>query len=99
LGHTAAAQDADDYRGGWRTDQGEAHSYEFSIRGYRVRGVYCTYCADATTLAFIDGTFGADGIAFAVTHVSSDGSAAHRDPRDSQVQSRQFDGDGRERSR
>ena len=48
-----AGQDADDYRGGWRTDSGEAHVYEFSIRGTTVRGVYCTYCADATTLAFI----------------------------------------------
>jgi hypothetical protein len=28
-----AGQDADDYRGGWRTDSGEAHVYEFSIRG------------------------------------------------------------------
>src|SRR6266850_1935209 len=57
----AAAQNADDYRGGWRTDSGEAHTYEFSIRGTTVRGIYCTYCADATTLAFVDGTFGADG--------------------------------------
>jgi hypothetical protein len=31
--HPAAAQTADDYRGGWRTDSGEAHTYEFSIRG------------------------------------------------------------------
>ena len=29
----AAGQNADDYRGGWRTDSGEAHTYEFSIRG------------------------------------------------------------------
>ena len=36
----AAAQEADDYRGGWRTDGGEAHTYEFSIRGTTVRGVY-----------------------------------------------------------
>ena len=28
----AAGQNADDYRGGWRTDSGEAHTYEFSIR-------------------------------------------------------------------
>jgi hypothetical protein len=26
-------QNADDYRGGWRTDSGEAHTCEFSIRG------------------------------------------------------------------
>ena len=69
LGRTAAAQDADDYRGGWRTDKGEAHTYEFSIRGDTVRGIYCTYCADATTLAFVDGKFGADGLTFVVTHV------------------------------
>src|SRR4030095_9890556 len=49
----AAAQAADDYRGGWRTDSGEAHVYEFSIRGATVRGIYCTYCADATTLALL----------------------------------------------
>jgi hypothetical protein len=33
----AAAQSADDYRGGWRTNKGEAHTYEFSIRGDIVR--------------------------------------------------------------
>src|SRR5499425_437348 len=76
---TAAAQDADDYRGGWRTDQREAHTYEFSIRGGTVRGIYCTYCADATTLAFVDGKFGADGIRFEVTHVKADGSIAYKD--------------------
>ena len=65
--HVAVAQSADDYRGGWRTDKGEAHTYEFSIRGSKVRGIYCTYCADATTLAFVDGTFGPDGINFVVT--------------------------------
>jgi hypothetical protein len=41
--------------------------------------VYCTYCADATTLAFIDGTFGPDGITFEVTHVKADGSTAYKD--------------------
>src|SRR5262245_42840024 len=75
----AAGQSADDYRGGWRTDSGEAHIYEFSIRGATVRGVYCTYCADATTLAFVDGAFGADGITFEVTHVKADGSTAYKD--------------------
>src|SRR3954453_447558 len=77
--HTAVAQDADDYRGGWRTDSGEAHTYEFSIRGAMVRGIYCTYCADATTLAFVDGTLGPDGIRFEVTHVKTDGSTAYKD--------------------
>src|SRR5215468_2500854 len=75
----AAAQTADDYRGGWRTDSGEAHTYEFSIRGTTVRGIYCTFCADATTLAFVDGTFGPDGITFEVTHVRTDGSTAYKD--------------------
>jgi hypothetical protein len=79
IARMAAAQSADDYRGGWRTDGGEAHTYEFSIRGATVRGVYCTYCADATTLAFVDGTFGPDGIAFEVTHVKEDGSTAYKD--------------------
>lgn len=79
LGYTASAQDADDYRGGWRTDQGEAHAYEFSIRGDKVRGIYCTYCADATTLAFIDGSFGPDGVAFVANHVKADGTTAYQD--------------------
>src|SRR5215510_2717107 len=76
---TAADQTADDYRGGWRTESGEAHTYEFSIRGATVRGIYCTYCADATTLAFVDGTFAVDGINFEVTHVKTDGSTAYKD--------------------
>ncbi len=76
---TASAQSADDYRGGWRTDTGEAHTYQFSIRGDTVRGIYCTYCADATTLAFVDGTFGPKGITFEVTHVNADGSTRYKD--------------------
>ncbi len=79
FGLAAAAQDPDDYRGGWRTDKGEAHTYEFSIRGETVRGIYCTYCADATTLAFIDGKFGPDGLTFVVNHVKADGSTAYQD--------------------
>ena len=79
VGRAAAAQDADDYRGGWRTDSGEAHTYEFSIRGTTVRGIYCTYCTDATTLAFVDGTFGPDGIRFEVTHVNADGRTTYKD--------------------
>jgi hypothetical protein len=75
----AAGQTADDYRGGWRTDAGEAHTYQFSIRGATVRGIYCTYCADATTLAFVDGTLGPDGIRFEVIHVRADGSTAYKD--------------------
>jgi hypothetical protein len=79
FGRVAVAQTADDYRGGWRTDKGEAHTYEFSIRGDKVRGIYCTYCADATTLAFVDGSLGADGITFVVTHVNANGSTAYQD--------------------
>lgn len=79
IARTAAAQNADDYRGGWRTDSGDPHIYQFSIRGERVRGVYCTYCADATTLAFIEGTFGPKGITFVVTHADADGRTTSQD--------------------
>src|SRR5215212_12227327 len=79
VARAAAGQNADDYRGGWRTDSGQAHTYEFSIRGAVVRGIYCTYCADATTLAFIDGTFGPNGIRFEVTHVNAEGKATFKD--------------------
>lgn len=75
----AAGQNADDYRGGWRTDSGDPHTYEFSIRGTTVRGIHCTYCADATTLAFVDGSLGPDGIRFETTHVNADGSTAYKD--------------------
>jgi hypothetical protein len=75
----AFAADADDYRGGWRTDANEPHTYQFSIRGEKVRGIYCTWCTDATTLAFIDGMLGPDGLKFTVTHVKADGSAAFQD--------------------
>jgi len=67
-----------DYRGGWRTDQGEAHTYEFSIRGDTVRGIYCTYYADATTLAFVDGKYGPDGMNFVVTHLIVSGVSGAR---------------------
>lgn len=75
----ASAETADDYRGGWRTESGDPHTYEFSIRNDQVRGIYCTRCSDATTLAFIDGKFGPDGITFVVTHVKPDGSTAYQD--------------------
>jgi hypothetical protein len=77
--HNVAAQNADRYRGGWRTDDADPHTYEFSIRGERVRGIYCTLCSDATTLAFIDGTLGPDGLTFVVTHVRADGRTAYQD--------------------
>ena len=71
----ASAEDADWYRGGWRTDGGEAHVYEFVIDGAKVSGVYCTQCADATTLAPIEGTFDPDfGINFMIRHLALDGS-------------------------
>ena len=76
---TAAAQSADRYRGGWRTDDSDPHTYEFSIRGERVRGIYCTLCSDATTLAFIDGTLGPGRLTFVVTHVRPDGRTAYQD--------------------
>jgi hypothetical protein len=79
LARAAPAQNADDYRGGWRTDKGEAHTYEFSIRGNKVRGIYCSYCADATTLAFVDGTLGPNGVTFEVTHVAADGRTKFKD--------------------
>jgi hypothetical protein len=75
----AMEQNPDDYRGGWRTDAGDPHTYQFSIRGDVVRGIYCTLCSDATTLAFIDGNFGAEGVTFVVTHVKADGSTAYQD--------------------
>jgi hypothetical protein len=75
----ASAQTADDYRGGWRTDSGQPHTFEFSIRGNNVRGIYCTWCADATTLAFVDGTYGPNGLTFEVTHVKADGGTAYKD--------------------
>ncbi len=67
LASGASAEDADWYRGGWRTDGGEPHVYQFVIAGAKVSGVYCTHCADATTLAPIEGTFEPDGgIAFPI---------------------------------
>jgi hypothetical protein len=76
----ALAQSPDDYRGGWKTEvNGIPRTYEFSIRGETVRGVYCTWCADATTLAFVDGKFGRDGLAFTDTHVDNNGKTTFTD--------------------
>jgi len=71
----ALAEDADYYRGGWRTDGGEPHVYQFVIEGTRVSGYYCTHCADGTTLAPLEGTFDEEaGITFTVRHLELDGS-------------------------
>ncbi|HEY6816886.1 MAG TPA: hypothetical protein VI168_15225 [Croceibacterium sp.] len=76
----AAAENADYYRGGWRTDAGEPHVYQFVIRGSQVTGVYCTHCADGTTLAPIEGTFDEQaGLSFTIRHLELDGSPASRD--------------------
>ncbi|HTW73519.1 MAG TPA: hypothetical protein VMD56_01205 [Steroidobacteraceae bacterium] len=77
----AAGPNADDYRGGWETYGAGVgpHIYEFSIRGQRVRGIYCTECSDATTLAFVDGRLAAGGLTFTVTHVYDDGGTAYQD--------------------
>jgi hypothetical protein len=70
----ALAEDADWYRGGWRTDGGDPHVYEFVIDGAKVSGIYCTHCSDGTTLAPIVGTFDEDkGIDFTVRHLNLDG--------------------------
>jgi len=76
----AFAQNPDDYRGGWKVEtNGTPRIYQFSIRGATVRGVYCTWCNDATTLAFVDGKFGPAGINFTVTHVDNNGKTTHTD--------------------
>ena len=76
----AFAEDADWYRGGWRTDGGEPHVYQFVIRGEKVTGYYCTHCADGTTLAPLEGTFDEDdGISFTIRHLELDGSPAATD--------------------
>lgn len=73
----ASAEDADWYRGGWRTDGVEPDIYQFVIEGTRVTGYHCTRCADATTLAPLEGTFDQDeGIDFMVRRLDLDGSTA-----------------------
>jgi len=76
----ASAEDADWYRGGWRTDALGPNVYQFVIEGERVSGVYCTHCADGTTLAPIEGTFDPDnGLTFTIRHLNLDGSLAGED--------------------
>lgn len=76
----AWALDANEVRGGWEiTVNGVQHIYDFEIRGDRVTGVYCTDCADTTTLAFVEGTLQANQMRFIVRHVRDDGSTAYQD--------------------
>lgn len=76
----ALAEDADHYRGGWRTEGAERHVYEFVIRGSEVSGVTCTQCADGMTLAPLMGTFDEkNGLTFTVRHLKPDGSLASED--------------------
>lgn len=76
----AAGLPEDDYRGGWETfGQQSAHILEFSILGSQVRGIDCTSCSDATTLAFVDGHLTPTALHFTITHVNDDGSTAYQD--------------------
>jgi hypothetical protein len=78
----AAAESADYYRGGWRTDAGDRQVYQFVIRGDKVSGYYCTQCADGTTLAPLEGTFDEkSGLSFTIRHLNLDGSTASSDKR------------------
>jgi hypothetical protein len=76
----ALAEDADHYRGGWRTDVGDPAVYEFVIDGQKVSGIYCTQCSDGTTLAVVEGSFDEQGgLVFTVRHLDRDGSLASED--------------------
>jgi hypothetical protein len=76
----AFAEGADWYRGGWRTEAGEPHVYQFVIRGAEVTGFHCTRCADGTTLAPLEGTFDEDeGLAFTIRHLTPDGATASQE--------------------
>ena len=73
----AGAEDADYYRGGWRTASGAPLTYEFIIAGDAVTGIACSHCADGTTLARVAGRFDRQsGLNFDVRHLKPDGSLA-----------------------
>lgn len=77
---SASAENADYYRGGWRTDGNAPQVYEFVIRGARVSGAHCSRCSDGTTLARIEGSFdAAKGLDFTVRHLKPDGALARAD--------------------
>jgi hypothetical protein len=76
----AAAESADYYRGGWRSDGSAPQVFEFVIRGGAVSGIACTQCADGTTLARVEGSFDETaGLRFTVRHLAPDGSLAGED--------------------
>jgi len=76
----ASAENADYYRGGWKTEANGRQVYEFVIRGGRVSGVHCTRCSDGTTLARIEGSFDeTKGIAFTVRHLKPNGALDRAD--------------------
>jgi hypothetical protein len=76
----AWALDANSVRGGWegRLDD-HPQIYNFEIEGARVTGIACGDCADATTLAFVEGALEPDQIRFTVRHLHDDGSTAWQD--------------------
>ncbi len=76
----ACADEADWYRGGWRTDGGEPRVFQFVIEGEKVTGYFCTHCADGTTLAPLEGTFDEErGIEFTIRHLGLDGTTLSRE--------------------
>jgi len=80
----AAAENADHYRGGWIAESGV---YEFVIKGDKVSGVYCSNCADGTTMARISGSFSeASGLSFTIRHLAEDGSLVSLEQRSAQLE-------------
>ena len=87
----AWALDANSVRGGWEARlDGHPQIYNFEIDGTRVTGIACGDCADATTLAFVEGTLEPDQIRFTVRHVRDDGSTAYEDQLMARIADRQL---------